>query len=741
MSESEHLKRYRVERRLFEGVFTTLDLVTDLCIGELRVLKTSDLDRYPCANSQQLFNELVFHGLMVSPFVIRKHFSFQVGHLLYVVLEYAENGDLFAYGWIDKKPMPDEFIRKVFWQTSMALQSVHEKGLVHRDIKPENLLLDKNLDIKLCDFGWCCEADDLLASADRAGTLAYMSPEAHQDKPQRAAADIWALGILLYEMYHKQEPFPGATSAERFHSILTLKPVFDPKFPKEAASIFYSCTMVDPSQRQPISWILSHPFFKQFSVVNTSPTHCYTRADARPDFKSTKYAAGQSPYAAGMAASAGSIDFAGRNPYAHHASLLGQPRTDAQVKARPPAMLVVGAKDTSAERPRLNCDSVRDESLERRNGKPTPNYCPLTIIQKRVDVNENSLRRSLLTTSRADEKILMRGLWDSRGPGDEVELKKRNCSLETAAVSNVGFQIKRVTTNDLMNGHLNLYQNKSSSQAQNNGFSRPTYPSNNPYSNIDLADLPLQKVQSSTVYDLIQPSTKARQPIFQIPIQQACTNSDSKQVEGYNPNKNENLLKMGRVFSTGSTGEPVIISSRPRSDLQRFPPMPTSAGLARVIAVDANPAPFESPLASRSANFEAFPSHETGHTLRLVEHKSSHDGRNSFVSISSRDGSVQPKQRPASPKLVPKSKFANSSELTSAINRYSPVKQRPADSSYLGVDSNSNVTATGGLKYRRPQDDKTPRGEIILRLHSAQQPHTISAVRNISGQQVAPSHV
>jgi serine/threonine protein kinase len=76
--------------------------------------------------------------------------------MVYILLEYVENGALFFF--INPQGgMNEDFAFHFFYQTARALDYVHSKGIMHRDLKPENILLDKNYNVKLCDFGWCAE--------------------------------------------------------------------------------------------------------------------------------------------------------------------------------------------------------------------------------------------------------------------------------------------------------------------------------------------------------------------------------------------------------------------------------------------------------------------------------------------------------------------------------------------------------------------------------------------------------
>ena len=79
---------------------------------------------------------------------------------------------------------------------------------MHRDIKPENLLIDQFWNIKLCDFGWAAENINT-KRATFCGTYEYMAPEMVFNSHYDYRVDIWALGVLLYEMIHGCAPFKG----------------------------------------------------------------------------------------------------------------------------------------------------------------------------------------------------------------------------------------------------------------------------------------------------------------------------------------------------------------------------------------------------------------------------------------------------------------------------------------------------------------------------------------------------
>jgi protein-serine/threonine kinase len=110
-------------------------------------------------------------------------------------------------------PLPLKTIRHIFRQVVSAIQYMHENGICHRDIKDENILVDENYVAKLIDFGSCAFYTQDPANLNEyfivyGGTVTYAAPEIIKQEEYRGPEqDIWSLGVLLYTLVYRRNPF------------------------------------------------------------------------------------------------------------------------------------------------------------------------------------------------------------------------------------------------------------------------------------------------------------------------------------------------------------------------------------------------------------------------------------------------------------------------------------------------------------------------------------------------------
>ena len=145
--------------------------------------------------------EIELHKSLKHVNTIQYYDCLHKGNMIYLLLEYASNGCVFFY--IDGQTgLPPSLALRFFYQTSMAVKYLHDQSIMHRDIKPENLLFDENFNVKLCDFGWSCKAEEDDIRTSICGTYEYMPPEVVFQRKHSFKVDIWCMGILLYELLY-----------------------------------------------------------------------------------------------------------------------------------------------------------------------------------------------------------------------------------------------------------------------------------------------------------------------------------------------------------------------------------------------------------------------------------------------------------------------------------------------------------------------------------------------------------
>jgi Tol biopolymer transport system component/predicted Ser/Thr protein kinase len=177
----------------------------------------------------------------------------------YLVMELIEGPTLAER--IQQGPVPVEEALGIARQIADALEAAHEKGVVHRDLKPGNVKIKSDGIVKVLDFGLAkvapvfahdSPAEATATLTTRAGmilgTAAYMSPEQAQGKPVDKRADIWAFGVVLYEMLTGRRMFQGETVSDTLAAVLSKEPELE-RVPTPVRGLLKRCVEKDPKRR------------------------------------------------------------------------------------------------------------------------------------------------------------------------------------------------------------------------------------------------------------------------------------------------------------------------------------------------------------------------------------------------------------------------------------------------------------------------------------------------------------
>ena len=182
--------------------------------------------------------------------IVRVYDFDEDGPVLFIVMEWVEGRSMRS--WLDEygRFSVDVSVDLV-QQLLSAVGVAHDLGVVHRDIKPDNILISNRGKTKILDFGISKLVDDkqrLTATGSMVGTPAYMAPEQVKGENVDARADIYSLGMILYELLHGEPPFTGALPAV-LHSQVFDRPRPSTAIPSPIMDIIWKATAKDRSQR------------------------------------------------------------------------------------------------------------------------------------------------------------------------------------------------------------------------------------------------------------------------------------------------------------------------------------------------------------------------------------------------------------------------------------------------------------------------------------------------------------
>ena len=251
-------------KSLGKGAYGEVQLVQHLPSRQffaLKIIKKRNLNR---SNSlKMMYREISVQKKLIHPNIIRLFGHIEDIDNLQLILEYAEKGNLFHY-IRRRKHLTEEESFFFFTQVCIGILFLHENSIIHRDLKPENILITQGSGVKICDFGWCAEGSE--ERNTYCGTLDYMAPEILKGSNYSNKVDIWALGILLYEMTHGYPPFSAKSDIEKSRLIRVGEFQFNENISKECQALIKIILQDSPDKRPSLLNILKHPWVAKYMI-------------------------------------------------------------------------------------------------------------------------------------------------------------------------------------------------------------------------------------------------------------------------------------------------------------------------------------------------------------------------------------------------------------------------------------------------------------------------------------------
>ncbi|KAJ5485824.1 hypothetical protein N7530_000124 [Penicillium desertorum] len=258
---------------LGKGSFGTVLLVRHVVTGKLyaqKQFRKASITVHKKLVEQTKTERTILESVNRHPFVVKLFYAFQDHEKLYLILEYAQGGELFHHLAMERM-FEEEAAAFYMAEMVLALAHLHQNvGVLYRDLKPENCLLDAQGHLLLTDFGL---SKISLSDDDRCnsllGTIDYMAPEVIQGKPYGKACDWWSLGALGYDLLTGSPPFRGNNHAKLQEKIVKQKLVLPYFLGPDAKDLLTRLLRKEPSKRlgyhmqKDLQIIKKHRFFRK----------------------------------------------------------------------------------------------------------------------------------------------------------------------------------------------------------------------------------------------------------------------------------------------------------------------------------------------------------------------------------------------------------------------------------------------------------------------------------------------
>jgi tRNA A-37 threonylcarbamoyl transferase component Bud32/uncharacterized protein HemY len=254
-----HQGRYEMKGEIGRGAMGKVYRAYDHKMERMIVLKEIRMDK---AHDHEEYDKLKKRFLREARSAGRLHHAnivtvFDIinqGSKLYISMEYLDGVNLLKYLQKHQIVEPKK-ASQIIHQACQALYYAHQAGIVHRDIKPSNLMIQHDGQVKIVDFGVAKDTDSttLTLVGSSLGTPSYMSPEQIEGKNVDGRSDIFALGVMFYEMITGERPFKGETMASIIIKIIQSQPkritTIKKNLPVELETIILKMLEKDPEKR------------------------------------------------------------------------------------------------------------------------------------------------------------------------------------------------------------------------------------------------------------------------------------------------------------------------------------------------------------------------------------------------------------------------------------------------------------------------------------------------------------
>uniref|UniRef100_A0A672QF08 non-specific serine/threonine protein kinase n=1 Tax=Sinocyclocheilus grahami TaxID=75366 RepID=A0A672QF08_SINGR len=221
-------------------------------------IKIIDKTQLDAVNLEKIYREVQIMKMLDHPHIIKLYQVMETKNMLYLVTEYAKNGEIFDY-LAKHGRLSEPEARRKFWQILSAVEYCHNRNIVHRDLKAENLLLDGHMNIKIADFGFGNFFQPGKPLATWCGSPPYAAPEVFEGQQYEGPQlDIWSMGVVLYVLVCGALPFDGPSLPILRQRVLEGRFRIPYFMTEDCEHLIRRMLVLDPSKRLSIGQIKEH---------------------------------------------------------------------------------------------------------------------------------------------------------------------------------------------------------------------------------------------------------------------------------------------------------------------------------------------------------------------------------------------------------------------------------------------------------------------------------------------------
>uniref|UniRef100_A0A8C1EXV2 non-specific serine/threonine protein kinase n=1 Tax=Cyprinus carpio carpio TaxID=630221 RepID=A0A8C1EXV2_CYPCA len=249
---------YDIERTLGKGNFAVVKLARHRITKTEVAIKIIDKTQLDAVNLEKIYREVQIMKMLDHPHIIKLYQVMETKNMLYLVTEYAKNGEIFDY-LAKHGRLSEPEARRKFWQILSAVEYCHNRNIVHRDLKAENLLLDGHMNIKIADFGFGNFFQSGKPLATWCGSPPYAAPEVFEGQQYEGPQlDIWSMGVVLYVLVCGALPFDGPSLPILRQRVLEGRFRIPYFMTEDCEHLIRRMLVLDPSKRLSIGQIKEH---------------------------------------------------------------------------------------------------------------------------------------------------------------------------------------------------------------------------------------------------------------------------------------------------------------------------------------------------------------------------------------------------------------------------------------------------------------------------------------------------